>query len=112
MTGIIRMHPAYRADLPMTVMDPFAGSATMADAVMQLNASSGRTAGIEYTGCGDDGGNGGKQFDRVTSERAIRVLTGSEWADGKTHDYYSADQQIVLYECKDDDDTMNTEENI
>lgn len=112
MTEIVRMHPAYRADLPMTVMYPFAGSATMADAVMQLNASSGRTAGIAYTGCGDDGGKDGTQFDRVTSERAIRVLTGREWADGKTHDDYSADQQLVLYECKDDDDTMNTEENI
>ena len=112
MTEIVRMHPAYRADLPMTVLDPFSGSATMADAVMQLNASSGRTAGIAYTGCGDDGGKDGNQFERVTSERAIRVLTGREWADGKTHDDYSADQQLVLYECKDDDDTMNTEENI
>lgn len=68
------------------IMDFFAGSGTTAHAAAELNlADGGHRRCILIT---DDDGDGKNRLDigrEVTAERLRRVLTGTDWADGKPH---------------------------
>lgn len=66
------------------ILDFFAGSGTTAHAVAQLNAEDGGSRQTILVTHGDE--NGKNIAEDVTAERIKRVLSGTNWADGKDHE--------------------------
>jgi hypothetical protein len=72
------------------ILDFFAGSGSTLEAALSLNAADGGTREVTLV-TNDDEGIG----TRICRERAVRVMTGEGWADGKLRDGYGG--QLAVF---------------